>query len=169
MNTIAIYSDLICPWCYIGKRRMEEALRQMPAETQVSRSWHPFQLNPEMPREGLNRKMYRSKKFGGWERSQALDAQVAAAGKSVGIAPNRVTLFSTDPARFSARKFALPSRECPDYWESYRCSTETNRSLGSSIHLCLMRSARSIYGFARDRRRKKRPPRRHENRRDNPP
>ena len=64
---------------------MEEALRQLPADTQVSRSWHPFQLNPEMPREGLNRKMYRTKKFGSWERSQAMDAQVTAAGKSVGI------------------------------------------------------------------------------------
>jgi predicted DsbA family dithiol-disulfide isomerase len=85
LNTITIYSDLICPWCYIGKRRMEEALQQLPAETQVSRSWHPFQLNPEMPREGLNRKMYRSKKFGSWEQSQAMDAQVTAAGKTVGI------------------------------------------------------------------------------------
>jgi len=45
----------------------------------------PFQLNPEMPREDLNRKMYRSKKFGSWERSQAMDAQVTAAGRSVGI------------------------------------------------------------------------------------
>src|SRR5260370_3039250 len=85
MNSIEIYWDLICPCCYIGKRRMEEALRQLPADTQASRSWHPFQLNPEMPREGLNRKMYRSKKFGSWERSQAMDAQVTAAGKSVGI------------------------------------------------------------------------------------
>src|SRR5258706_5238333 len=85
MNSIAVYSDLICPWCYIGKRRMEEALRQLPPGTDVSRSWHPFQLNPDMPREGLNRKMYRSKKFGSWERSQAMDAQVTAAGKSVGI------------------------------------------------------------------------------------
>src|SRR6266850_6045650 len=85
MNSIAIYSDLICPWCYIGKRRMEEALQQLPAATQVSRSWHPFQLNPEMPREGLNRKMYRSKKFGSWERARAMDAQVTAAGNSVGI------------------------------------------------------------------------------------
>ena len=85
MNSIAIFSDLICPWCYIGKRRMEEALRQLPADTQVSRSWHPFQLNPEMPRAGLNRRMYRGKKFGSWERSQAMDAQVTAAGKSVGI------------------------------------------------------------------------------------
>lgn len=85
MNSIAIYSDLICPWCYIGKRRMEEALRQLPADSQASRSWHPFQLNPDMPREGLNRKMYRSTKFGNWERSQAMDAQVTAVGKSVGI------------------------------------------------------------------------------------
>src|SRR6267143_3395912 len=85
MNSITIYSDLICPWCYIGKRRMEEALRQLPADMQVSRSWHPFQLNPDMPREGLNRKMYRSKKFGSWERSKEMDAQVAAAGKNVGI------------------------------------------------------------------------------------
>ena len=81
MNSITIYSDLICPWCYIGKRRMEEALRQLPADMQVSRSWHPFQLNPDMPREGLNRKLYRSKKFGSWERSLAMDTQVAAAKK----------------------------------------------------------------------------------------
>ncbi len=58
-NSIAIYSDLICPWCYIGKRRMEEALRQLPPSTIVSPSWHPFQLNPDLPREGLNRKLYR--------------------------------------------------------------------------------------------------------------
>ena len=85
MNSIAIYSDLICPWCYIGKRRMEEALRLLPPGTEVSQSWRPFQLNPEMLREGLNRKMYRTKKFGSWEKSLALDAQVTADGKTVGI------------------------------------------------------------------------------------
>jgi predicted DsbA family dithiol-disulfide isomerase len=47
--------------------------------------WHPFQLNPEMPVDGLNRRLYRSAKFGSWEQSQRLDAQVAAAGKEVGI------------------------------------------------------------------------------------
>jgi predicted DsbA family dithiol-disulfide isomerase len=84
-NSIAIYSDLICPWCYIGKRRMEQALQQLPPDTAVSRSWHPFQLNPDLPREGLNRKIYRSKKFGSWGRSQAMDAQVTVAGRAVGI------------------------------------------------------------------------------------
>jgi predicted DsbA family dithiol-disulfide isomerase len=47
--------------------------------------WHPFQLNPEMPVDGLDRRLYRSAKFGSWEQSQRLDAQVAAAGKEVGI------------------------------------------------------------------------------------
>ena len=116
MNSIAIYSDLICPWCYIGKRRMEEALQQLPAATQVSRSWHPFQLNPEMPREGLNRKMYRSKKFGSWERSRAMDAQVTAAGKTVGIefrydlqthTPNT---FDFAPARLAGGNFRRARR-----------------------------------------------------------
>ena len=64
---------------------MEEALRKLPPNTVVSPSWHPFQLNPDLPREGLDRKIYRSKKFGSWERSQAMDAQVAVAGKDVGI------------------------------------------------------------------------------------
>jgi predicted DsbA family dithiol-disulfide isomerase len=62
---------------------METALRQQPGGAQVS--WHPFQLNPEMPREGMNRKIYRNGKFGSWERSRALDAQVVATGKTVGI------------------------------------------------------------------------------------
>ena len=99
MNSIAIYSDLICPWCYIGKRRMEEAVRQLPAETQVSRSWHPFQLNPEMPRAGVNRKMYRSKKFGSWERSQAMDAQL------VRLAPARQAGGNFRRARRRGRGF----------------------------------------------------------------
>jgi predicted DsbA family dithiol-disulfide isomerase len=103
MNSITIYSDLVCPWCYIGKRRMEEAARQLPAGMQVSCSWHPFQPNPDIPREGLNRKMYRSKKFGSWERSHAMDAQVAAAGKSVGI-EFRYDLQTQTPNMFDSHR-----------------------------------------------------------------
>jgi predicted DsbA family dithiol-disulfide isomerase len=109
MNSIAIYSDLICPWCYIGKRRMEEALRQLPADTQVSRSWHPFQLNPEMPQEGLNRKIYRSKKFGSWEKSQAMDAQVTAAGETVGI-EFRYDLQTHTPNTFDSHRLVWLAR-----------------------------------------------------------
>jgi predicted DsbA family dithiol-disulfide isomerase len=78
-----VISDVICPWCFIGKRRLEKAaaLHGEP----VSVHWLPFQLNPTMPKEGISRREYRTKKFGSWERSQALDAQVAAAGEAEGI------------------------------------------------------------------------------------
>jgi predicted DsbA family dithiol-disulfide isomerase len=84
MLTIDVISDAICPWCFIGKRRLEKALGSRPATVR----WHPFQLNPDMPSEGVDRKSYRIKKFGSWERSQELDAQVAAAGQGEGIAFN---------------------------------------------------------------------------------
>jgi predicted DsbA family dithiol-disulfide isomerase len=85
MHTITVYSDLICPWCYIGKRHLEAALRQLPTGTPVTVRWRPFQLNPDMPREGMNRRLYRTAKFGSWERSRALDAQATAAGKLAGL------------------------------------------------------------------------------------
>jgi predicted DsbA family dithiol-disulfide isomerase len=81
MLTIDVISDVICPWCFIGKRRLEKALGGRPATVR----WHPFQLNPDMPREGIDRKSYRIRKFRSWERSQELDAQVAAAGRGEGI------------------------------------------------------------------------------------
>jgi predicted DsbA family dithiol-disulfide isomerase len=84
MLTIDVISDVICPWCFIGKRRLERALNGRPAAVY----WHPFQLNPDMPRDGIDRKPYRIKKFGSWERSKELDAQAAAAGQGEGIAFN---------------------------------------------------------------------------------
>jgi len=85
MNTFKVVSDLICPWCYIGKRRLEAALRELPPETNVSVSWLPFQLNPDMPRGGMDRKEYCMRKFGSWAKCEELYAQISAAGKTVGI------------------------------------------------------------------------------------
>ena len=82
MLTIDVISDVICPWCFIGKRRLEKALGDRPTSVR----WHPFQLNPDMPREGIERRSYRIQKFGSWERSLELDAQVAGAGRGEGIA-----------------------------------------------------------------------------------
>ncbi len=80
---VDVTSDLICPWCFVAKRRIERAASMLGKSLEIR--WHPFQLNPEMPVEGLNRRTYRSAKFGSWEQSQRLDAQVAAAGEEVGI------------------------------------------------------------------------------------
>jgi predicted DsbA family dithiol-disulfide isomerase len=78
-----VISDVICPWCYIGKRRLEKAVAALGEPVEVR--WLPFQLNPGMPKEGISRRDYRTRKFGSWERSQELDARVIAVGRSEGI------------------------------------------------------------------------------------
>jgi predicted DsbA family dithiol-disulfide isomerase len=81
--SLDVFSDVICPWCFIGKRRLEKAVAAQQHEVRVR--WLPFQLNPSMPKEGISRKEYRTRKFGSWERSQELDAKVVAVGKTEGI------------------------------------------------------------------------------------
>jgi predicted DsbA family dithiol-disulfide isomerase len=80
---VDVTSDLICRWCFVAKRRLEKAASILGKTLEIR--WHPFQLNPEMSVDGLDRRLYRSAKFGSWEQSQRLDAQVSAAGTEVGI------------------------------------------------------------------------------------
>jgi predicted DsbA family dithiol-disulfide isomerase len=82
---LEVASDVICPWCYIGKRRLEKALNFLNGDVDLEISWLPFQLNPGMPKEGLPRAEYRKAKFGSLERSRQLDARVIAEGRSEGI------------------------------------------------------------------------------------
>jgi predicted DsbA family dithiol-disulfide isomerase len=82
---IEVASDVVCPWCYIGKRRLEKALKLLNGELEIEVSWLPFQLNPGMPKEGMPRAEYRKAKFGSLERSRALDARVSAEGRGEGI------------------------------------------------------------------------------------
>src|ERR1700732_2888355 len=83
--TVDVISDVICPWCYIGKRRLERAIAARRGQPDVRVRWHPFQLNPHMPKHGMNRKEYRTAKFGSWERSLGLDSQLTAAGRDEDI------------------------------------------------------------------------------------
>ncbi|MBL6455889.1 DsbA family oxidoreductase [Belnapia sp. T6] len=83
---IDVVSDVICPWCWIGKRNLEGALALLAEEGQrFAVYWRPFQLNPDMPDEGVERDAYRAAKFGSAERGRELDAQVAAAGRAAGL------------------------------------------------------------------------------------
>ncbi len=85
---IDVISDVVCPWCYIGQRRLAEALARLPAADAARRAtirWHPFQLNPDLPQAGVSRKTYLEDKFGGPERAAQIYARVAAAGATVGI------------------------------------------------------------------------------------
>ena len=81
---ITVYSDVICPWCYVGKRRLEAALASPDMPAQIAFTWRPFELNPDMPAEGVERKVYRARKFGE-ARSAELDVQMASTGRELGI------------------------------------------------------------------------------------
>jgi predicted DsbA family dithiol-disulfide isomerase len=83
--TIVIYADLICPWCYIGRRRLGQALERVEFNEPPSIVWRPFQLNPDLPKSGLDRRNYRTAKFGSWERSQAMDRRVTETGRKLGL------------------------------------------------------------------------------------
>jgi predicted DsbA family dithiol-disulfide isomerase len=83
---IEIASDVVCPWCYIGKRRLEKALELLKGEVDARIEWLPFQLNPGMPSDGMARAEYRRQKFGSVEKGKMLDARVAQEGAGEGIA-----------------------------------------------------------------------------------
>jgi predicted DsbA family dithiol-disulfide isomerase len=83
---IDVVSDAICPWCYIGKRQLERALATLEEEgLRFSVHWNPFQLNPDMPKEGRDRMAYRAQKFGSAEKARALDERVGNAAAGVGL------------------------------------------------------------------------------------
>src|ERR1700722_16958025 len=107
---IEIYSDLICPWCYIGRRRLEAGIKMLGASEPPNILWRPFELNPRMPRAGLDRKAYRSAKFGSWERSQTMDRDVAATGKTLGLEFNYNHVLVT-PNTFAGHRLLWWARD----------------------------------------------------------
>jgi predicted DsbA family dithiol-disulfide isomerase len=74
---IEVVSGVVCPWCFIGRRRLEKALALLDRQD-VTIRWKPFQLNPSAPKEGMDWQAYRIRKFGSLAYSQQLEARVAA-------------------------------------------------------------------------------------------
>jgi predicted DsbA family dithiol-disulfide isomerase len=81
---IDVISDPICPWCYIGKRRLERALRLRP-QIAFDVRWRPFQLDPGTPAEGVDRKAYIERKFGSSDKIRPIHAALLTAGEDEGI------------------------------------------------------------------------------------
>jgi predicted DsbA family dithiol-disulfide isomerase len=85
---VDVVSDVVCPWCYIGKRKLERALAELcgrEPELEVAVRWHPFELNPDLPAEGISRRAYLEAKFGGTERAAEIYARVRSVGASMDI------------------------------------------------------------------------------------
>jgi len=131
---IDIISDVVCPWCFIGKRRLEKALALRP-ELLPEITWRPFQLNPDMPEGGMARADYIAAKFGDSGHSRRIHQTIAEAGTSVGLefaferikrSPNtrnahRLIRFATSLGRAGAvveglfRGYFLEGRDVGDF------------------------------------------------------
>lgn len=117
---ITVVSDVVCPWCFIGKRRLEQAIALRP-DIPVVVQWHPYFLNDWIPREGISREQYLVTKFGGVERYADIAQRVAAAAAAEGLVyavdkisrqPNtldchRVILWAEESGNASAMKQRL--------------------------------------------------------------
>ena len=98
---IDIYSDIVCPWCYVGKRRLERALASVGGDVHVT--WRPFQLNPTMPSDGIDRTTYLKAKFGSLEAFGRMEEQILAAGTDEQI-PFAFEKIQLTPNTFAAHR-----------------------------------------------------------------
>src|SRR5579872_4185069 len=89
---VDVISDVVCPWCYIGKRRLEEAIALVP-NVSVNINFRPYFLNPWIPREGIDRATYLETKFGSVERYAAIAERVVQAASMEGLvyAPGKIS------------------------------------------------------------------------------
>ncbi|MEH6631928.1 MAG: DsbA family oxidoreductase [Halopseudomonas aestusnigri] len=106
---IDIYSDPICPWCYIGLKRFQKAQVLRP-NFDVKTRWLTFQLNPEMPEEGMDRQTYLDKKFGGRANATQFYSQISAAGITDGI-DFKFDQIKRTPNTVDAHRLSLLARE----------------------------------------------------------
>src|SRR5512140_920626 len=100
---IDIYSDVICPWCYVGKRRLERALRQVGEPVSAHVAWRPFQLNPTMPVGGMERTVYLKAKFGSLDTFKDMEQRLLEAGASEHI-PFAFEKIARTPNTFGAHR-----------------------------------------------------------------
>jgi predicted DsbA family dithiol-disulfide isomerase len=109
---VDVVSDVVCPWCFIGKRRLEAALALVP-NVPVEVSWRPYFLNPWIPREGIDRQTYLETKFGSVERYAAIAERVAAAAAMEGLVYARDKI-SRQPNTLDCHRLILWSRSATD-------------------------------------------------------
>lgn len=99
---LEIVSDVICPWCYVGKQRLSQALAKL-VDFPLTIHWRPYELNPTMPREGMSRREYCERKFGSLEQANQLYARVVEAAQSAGLELNVERMTHTPNTRAAHR------------------------------------------------------------------
>jgi predicted DsbA family dithiol-disulfide isomerase len=102
---VDIVSDVVCPWCFIGKKRLEKALAMKP-DVPVELHWRPYFLNDWIPREGISREQYLTTKFGGVDRYKGIAQRVAAAAQAEGLT-YAIDKISRQPNTLDAHRLIL--------------------------------------------------------------
>ncbi|MBA5776798.1 DsbA family oxidoreductase [Stappia sp. F7233] len=106
--TIDVVSDVMCPWCFIGKKRLEKALEDLP-DVAIEIRWRPFQLDASLPAEGKDRKKYLSDKFGSLDRAKEVYKRIGAAGDEEGI-PFAFDKITKSPNTLNSHRLILWSK-----------------------------------------------------------
>jgi predicted DsbA family dithiol-disulfide isomerase len=134
MIRLDIFSDPICPWCYIGKTLLDRALESRP-DHPFSVEWHPFQLNPEMPAIGMDRRAYLEGKFGGKKQAVEVYGRIAEAAVAAGIDIDFAAIQRT-PNTLNAHRLihwaGLEGRQNAVVAALFRAYFKDGRDLGSS-------------------------------------
>jgi predicted DsbA family dithiol-disulfide isomerase len=110
--TIDVVSDVVCPWCFIGKRRLEQAIALKP-DIAVAVRYRPYFLNPWVPREGISREEYLTTKFGSVERYKANAQRIVMAARQEGLAYN-VDAITRQPNTIDCHRLILWSGQTGD-------------------------------------------------------
>ena len=137
MVKLDIISDPICPWCYIGKTLLDKALAERP-DHPFEIEWHPFQLNPDMPREGMDRRAYLEAKFGGKEGAVRAYAPVVEAAEKAGLKINFEGIART-PNTLDAHRLihwaGLEGRQTPMVAALFKAYFQEGRDIGDATVL----------------------------------
>lgn len=100
--SIDVVSDVVCPWCYVGKKRLEQALALVP-DIHADIHWRPFQLDPTIPQEGIPRRAYMEKKFGSLDKIAPVHERLTEMGKDLGI-PFHFSAIQISPNTLDAHR-----------------------------------------------------------------
>ena len=137
MLTLDVFSDVVCPFCFIGRRKLQRALAEEPADA-VDVRWRAFQLNPEMPPEGSNHREMLIGKFGSAEAVDAAHERIAEMGREVGIAFDFAAAERVPNTFLAHRAIALAAREgrADDAVEAcFRAHFERGMDIGDAAQL----------------------------------
>ncbi len=138
MIRLDIFSDPVCPWCLIGKAHLDRALEAHPEHPFVI-AWHPFQLNPDMPPEGVEKRPYLAKRLGGEAKVDAIHDRLREIAKAAGVAmdPDKPEMLpNTMNAHRMIHWAGIEGKQAAMVSALFRAYWRDGRDIGDSEELC---------------------------------